>query len=184
MKKKAIILIAVLILLLIYPVWRINNAKIRINQFYQQLFVDTSIENSESLAQKLNLIIIKSEEKDSKPMTLVVWDGWAFARWTCFVSYEKNKVVGKKVLFLDIGCQMAPFFKIYIICWTAACFVTFFPFIMEREPISLARAEYWRFIFKPWRLMTFAIANLSMTVIAPHTGDPTWDYFDVFSCRL
>jgi len=75
---------------------------------------------------------------------------------------------------------MAPFFKIYIICWTIACFAALFLFIRERESIGLARAEYWRFVFKPWRLMTFAIACSSMIIIAPHTGDPTWDYFDAF----
>jgi len=100
MKKKAIIIV-VLILLLLYPVWRVHNAKIRINHFSQQISVGTPIETAESLARKLNLNIIKSRKNDSKPMTLVVWDGWAFARWTCFVSYEKNKVVEKKVLFLD-----------------------------------------------------------------------------------
>lgn len=26
--------------------------------------------------------------------------------------------------------------------------------------------------------MTFAIASISMTVMAPYTGDPTWDYVD------
>jgi hypothetical protein len=100
MKKKAIIIV-VLILLLLYPVWRVHNAKIRINQFSQQISVGTPIETAESLSRKLNLNTIKSAGNDSKPMTLIVWDGWAFARWTCFVSYEKNKVVEKKVLFLD-----------------------------------------------------------------------------------
>ncbi|MFH1124373.1 MAG: hypothetical protein V1758_12010 [Pseudomonadota bacterium] len=28
--------------------------------------------------------------------------------------------------------------------------------------------------------MTFAVASFGMIVIAPHTGDPTWDYFDAF----
>ncbi len=75
---------------------------------------------------------------------------------------------------------MALSFKAYIICWAAACFVALFLFIRERETISLARSEYWRFIFRPWRLMTFAVACLSMIVIAPHTGDRTWDYYDAF----
>ena len=75
---------------------------------------------------------------------------------------------------------MAPFFRIYIFCWAAACFVALSLFIKERETIGLNRGEYWRFIFKPWRLLTFATACLSMIVIAPHTGDPTWDYFDAF----
>jgi hypothetical protein len=75
---------------------------------------------------------------------------------------------------------MAPFFKAYIVCWVAACGVALYFFIKERENIGLSRAAYWRFIFKPWRLITFAIACLGMIIIAPYTGDPTWDYFDAF----
>jgi len=101
MKRKTIIIIVVLILLLVYPFWRVHNAEIRINHFSQQISENTPVETVESLARKLNLNIIKSAGNDSKPMTLVVWDGWAFARWNCFVSYEKNKMVEKKVLFLD-----------------------------------------------------------------------------------
>lgn len=101
MKRKGIIVIVVLILLMGYPFWRVYNAKIQINQFSQQISLGTPIETTESLARKLNLNIIKSAGNDSKPMTLVVWDGWIFARWNCVVSYEKNKMVGKKVLFLD-----------------------------------------------------------------------------------
>ena len=29
-----------------------------------------------------------------------------------------------------------------------------------------------------WKLVTFAVAATAMTVMAPYTGDPTWDYFD------
>jgi hypothetical protein len=72
------------------------------------------------------------------------------------------------------------FYKAYIICWIAACFVALFLAIKDRDTIPLARAEYWRFIFRPWRLMTYAIACFGMVVIAPYTGDPTWDYYDAF----
>lgn len=75
---------------------------------------------------------------------------------------------------------MAPFFKAYIVCWVAACCLALSFFIKERRNIGLSRAAYWRFIFKPWRLITFTIACLGMIIIAPHTGDPTWDYFDAF----
>ena len=75
---------------------------------------------------------------------------------------------------------MAPLSKVYIIGWVAACCVALYLFIKERRNIGLSRAEYWRFIFRPWRLITFAIACLGMIIIAPHTGDPTWDYFDAF----
>jgi hypothetical protein len=30
----------------------------------------------------------------------------------------------------------------------------------------------------PWKTVTFTVATISLTVIAPYTGDPTWDYFD------
>jgi hypothetical protein len=75
---------------------------------------------------------------------------------------------------------MAPFFKAYIVCWVVVCCVALYLLIKERENIGLSRAEYWRFIFKPWRLIAFVIACLGMIIIAPHTGDPTWDYFDAF----
>ena len=101
MKRKAIIIIVIVILLLVYPVWRVHHAKMRINHFSQQISMGTPIDTVESLSRKLNLNFIRSSENDSERMTLVVWDGWAFARWTCFVSFEKNKVAGKKVLFLD-----------------------------------------------------------------------------------
>lgn len=29
-----------------------------------------------------------------------------------------------------------------------------------------------------WKVVTFLIATIAMTVIAPYTGDPTWDYVD------
>jgi hypothetical protein len=101
MKRKTVTVIVVLILLLGYPFWRIHNAKISINQFSQQISVGTSIETVELLSQKLNLNIIKSAGNDSTSITLVVWDGWAFARWTCLVLFENNKVVSKKVSFID-----------------------------------------------------------------------------------
>ena len=37
---------------------------------------------------------------------------------------------------------------------------------------------YFRFLLQPWRLACFAIAGLGMTLIAPYTGDHTWDYVD------
>ena len=33
-------------------------------------------------------------------------------------------------------------------------------------------------LFQKWKLFTFSIALIGITVIAPYTGDPTWDYVD------
>ena len=101
MKKKAITAIVALILLLAYPSWKIHKAKTRVNQFSQQISVGMSIATAESLARELDLKIIRSAESGSKPSKFVAWDGWAFARWNCFISYEKGKVLKKEVLFLD-----------------------------------------------------------------------------------
>jgi len=75
---------------------------------------------------------------------------------------------------------MALIFKIYIICWSTACLVALIFFIKGRKFFALSRVEYWRFILKPWRVTTFIIASSGMIIIAPYTGDPTWDYFNAF----
>lgn len=101
MKKKAIIVIVVLILLLAYPSWKIHKAKTRVNHFFQQISVGMSIETAESLARKHDLKIIRSAGSGTKHSEFIAWDGWAFARWTCFISYKRGKVLKKEVLFLD-----------------------------------------------------------------------------------
>jgi hypothetical protein len=75
---------------------------------------------------------------------------------------------------------MASFFKFYITSWSVACLTGLFLFIKDRKSFALSRIEYWRFILMPWRAATFIIACSGMIVIAPYTGDPTWDYFDAF----
>ena len=37
---------------------------------------------------------------------------------------------------------------------------------------------YFRFLLRPWKTLTFGIAFVGMVVIAPYTGDHTWDYID------
>ena len=101
MKRKIIIAIVILLLLLFYPFWYVHDAKTRINYFSQLISVGTPVETVELLSQEFDLNVIKSAGKDSMSMTFVVWDGWAFARWTCRVSFENNKVVSKKVSFID-----------------------------------------------------------------------------------
>jgi hypothetical protein len=44
--------------------------------------------------------------------------------------------------------------------------------------VSLFGAEYRRFLLVPWRLVTFAIAAVILVVMAPWSGDPTWDHCD------
>ncbi len=73
---------------------------------------------------------------------------------------------------------MEPFFVAYMGTWILACAVAIATFARNRSEYSFTRPEYRRFLFVPWKLTTFAVATLGITVIAPYTGDPTWDYFD------
>jgi len=75
---------------------------------------------------------------------------------------------------------MVPIFKLYIIGWSTACFVALFLLIKGWKSFALSRKEYWCLLLKPWRVSTFIIACSGMIVIAPYSGDPTWDYFDAF----
>lgn len=71
-----------------------------------------------------------------------------------------------------------PFFHWYIGAWSAACLVAAAMVLSKPGAYSFASPAYLRFIGVPWKLATFAIAGIGMTVVAPYTVDPTWDYYD------
>jgi hypothetical protein len=73
---------------------------------------------------------------------------------------------------------VTPAFKIYLVSYSAACVIAVALIIRERHSLILLQPEYRRYLFSRWKLVTFAIAAISMTVMAPYTGDPTWDYVD------
>ncbi len=100
MKKKSIIVI-LLVMILAYPVWRIHDAKTRINDFSQQISEGMSLEAIELLSRKMNLKTSKTAANDSGAVILIARDGWAFARWSCVAVFENNKLVNKKVMFID-----------------------------------------------------------------------------------
>lgn len=69
-------------------------------------------------------------------------------------------------------------FWAYIGLWATACLGALALYIKDRKAYALSHAAYWRFLFKPWKVVTFLVAATGLTVIAPYTGDPTWDYFN------
>lgn len=50
--------------------------------------------------------------------------------------------------------------------------------VKYRQRQELFKKEYWKLVLQKWKLITFGIALISITVVAPYTGDPTWDYID------
>lgn len=73
---------------------------------------------------------------------------------------------------------LTPFFSNYLIGYSVACVVAVVLMIRERDTLILLQEHYRHYISTPWKLVTFGIAASAMTIMAPYTGDPTWDYFD------
>jgi hypothetical protein len=71
-----------------------------------------------------------------------------------------------------------PFFIWYMAGWMIACLIALGIFIRKPEAFSISSIEYRNFLLLPWKLVSFVVATMGLTIIAPYTGDPTWDYFD------
>ncbi|HEY6897965.1 MAG TPA: hypothetical protein VI279_11940 [Rhodocyclaceae bacterium] len=66
----------------------------------------------------------------------------------------------------------------YLVAWLAACVVAVALLVRRPQRFSLLSMPYLRFLAQPWKLATFVAATISLTVVAPWSGDPTWDYTD------
>lgn len=64
----------------------------------------------------------------------------------------------------------------YVGAWVVACIVAVAVGWRRRRDLTLLSAGYRRFLCQPWRLGTGIVAIVGLTVVAPHTGDPYWDY--------
>jgi hypothetical protein len=67
---------------------------------------------------------------------------------------------------------------VYTACWVAFTALSLGIAVGRRHELELWSRAYVRFLTAPWKLATFAVAWTSFTLIAPYTGDPTWDYVD------
>jgi hypothetical protein len=75
---------------------------------------------------------------------------------------------------------MEIFFKVYIAGWSAACLIALALFLRAPAKFAISSRKYWHFLLEPWKLVTFLVSGGVITLIAPYTGDPTWDRFDGF----
>ncbi|HZX30257.1 MAG TPA: hypothetical protein VFF03_02800 [Rhodocyclaceae bacterium] len=69
-------------------------------------------------------------------------------------------------------------FKLYIAAWATACLVAVLLYLRRRGDFAISRRAYWHFLAEPWKLVTFVGATAIITLVAPYTGDGTWDYAD------
>jgi len=77
-----------------------------------------------------------------------------------------------------MGIPLTPAFTAYLTAYSTACIVAAFLMYRERNTLILFQQNYRRYLRSTWKIVTFVIAASGMTIIAPLTGDPTWDYFD------
>ena len=73
---------------------------------------------------------------------------------------------------------MTPILTIYLASYSLACIVAAILMYRERDRLVLFQPRYRLFLLSRWKLGTFAFASLAMIIMAPYTGDPTWDYVD------
>jgi hypothetical protein len=73
---------------------------------------------------------------------------------------------------------MEPFFQYYIAAWGLACLLALGLFVRRPAAFAVGRRSYWHFLAEPWKLATFAAGAALITLVAPYTGDPTWDWID------
>jgi hypothetical protein len=74
--------------------------------------------------------------------------------------------------------QIANGLKVYFAAWTSALMLSLFFVYRNRTTCSLVQGAYWKFLFEPWKLFSFAVATLCVSLAAPYSGDPTWDLAD------
>lgn len=74
--------------------------------------------------------------------------------------------------------HMGLFFSIYTLLWILACILALIVCLSDSHSFAFSRGDYWKFLLSPWKIATFIVAAAAMVVIAPYSGDPTWDAVD------
>jgi hypothetical protein len=68
--------------------------------------------------------------------------------------------------------------RIYMAAWGTACLIALVLAIFRWKTLAVSRRAYWIGLSRRWKLLTFAVAFVGIVIIAPRTGDPTWDHWD------
>ncbi len=73
---------------------------------------------------------------------------------------------------------MSTYYPYYMAVWVLACLLATWIAVKDQGSIALFSREYRGFLLRPWKVGTFLVAATGLTVMAPYTGDSTWDYLD------
>lgn len=66
----------------------------------------------------------------------------------------------------------------YTAGWVSICLLAAKTALRKRAGLGLFSRDYALFLFRPWKLATFALSGGSLVLLAPCAGDPSWDRVD------
>jgi hypothetical protein len=89
-------LLIISVILLAYGAVKVRWAKTRVQAYSQSVAVGTPVTELRDKAEKMHLHYKKTEGNDDNGR-LLVWDGFAFARWFCEIEYQNGRAANKKV---------------------------------------------------------------------------------------
>ena len=75
---------------------------------------------------------------------------------------------------------LEPSLRLYVAAWGLACVAALAIYARNPQSFAISTRSYWHFLSEPWKLATFVAGTALITLVAPYTGDPTWDYVDGF----
>jgi hypothetical protein len=70
------------------------------------------------------------------------------------------------------------FFSIYSFAWLIYLVFSAFLLFRFRKNDPFFSLDYRRFLIEPWKLITFLVSGISITLAGPYTSDPTWDHIN------
>lgn len=70
------------------------------------------------------------------------------------------------------------FMYYYFTAWLIILIIAVLVSIKNRSVHEIFNRNYWQFLFELWKVFTFVFATACITIVAPYSGDPTWDYGD------
>jgi hypothetical protein len=73
---------------------------------------------------------------------------------------------------------MSSALRVYLVAWSLATGIALAVAYAQRRRLSLFSGAYRALITVRWKVITFAVAMAAMMLVAPFTGDPTWDAWD------
>jgi len=73
---------------------------------------------------------------------------------------------------------ISSFETVYLTGWIVWLTLSVGLMLLQPSRYEICTAAYWAFLLQPWKIFTFFLALALITVVAPYSGDPTWDYLD------